>query len=102
MGRTPLYDACVYGIFDIIGPLLDAGALIDDKCDLISERTALMETCIRISQTENHQKILKYLLQNGADKTLKDSEGNTAFDLAKLANIKNNPNLQSVMQLLAV
>lgn len=100
--RNALYEACVYGAVDMIEPLLDAGIPIDERCEMIGNRTPLMEACMRISEGENHRNIIKCLLKRGADKTLKNKEGQTAYELAMMTPNKSDPDVQNVIQLVKI
>ena len=91
IGKTALMYAAQYGFLDSVKILLDAGADIDaqtntgnkdngyycneDICIQYGERTALM-----YAVQEGHLDIAKYLVENGADLKLTDSQGNDVYD----------------------
>ena len=88
-GKTPLMWAAQYGFLESVKILLDSGANINkqtyesncdddwDSFDCIrnGKRTALM-----YAVQEGQGQIVRYLLDQKADKTLKDSLGKTAYD----------------------
>ena len=91
IGKTALMYAAQYGFLDSVKILLEAGADIDaqtntgnkdngyycneDICIQYGERTALM-----YAVQEGHLDIAKYLVENGADLKLTDSQGNDVYD----------------------
>lgn len=93
-GKTPLQTAAQYGYLESVKILLEAGANINHQtndstcfsdfeieCIHNGKRTALM-----YALQENHFEVAQYLLDNGADITLTDSQEKTALDyLIKLA-----------------
>ena len=56
---------------------------------------------MRVSESEEHRKIVTYLLQRGADKTLTDSEGHTPLQLANMSDKRNEQSVQNILKLLA-
>lgn len=76
--RTPLGLACSIGVKEIIEYLVQKGADINgvDK----DSYTPLHCACMGDSKPE----IIKFLLNHGADYTIKTNEGNTALDLCKI------------------
>jgi ankyrin repeat protein len=49
----------------------------------INETNSLKQTALHNATYYCHQDVIGYLLARGADKTLKDSRGNTPYDIAK-------------------
>ena len=91
IGKTALMYAAQYGFLDSVKILLKAGADIDaqtnagnkdngyycneDICIQYGERTALM-----YAVQEGNLEVAKYLVENGADLKLTDSQGNDVYD----------------------
>lgn len=86
-GKTPLMLAAQYGYLDSVKLLLDNLAEIDiqtNDSDCYSENSLLCQhngkrTALMYAAQEGKYDVLKYLLKSGADITLTDSRGNTAY-----------------------
>jgi len=74
-GLTPLLVACQQGSLTASKLLVDAGADVNHQDE--SGFTPLMEAAIL-----GYDRIAQYLLEHGADASLKNSDGETARDLA--------------------
>ncbi|RMG24598.1 MAG: hypothetical protein D6724_05735 [Armatimonadetes bacterium] len=96
---TPLMLAAQFGRPEIVRILLEGGADVN-QADSVYGRTALHEAAVGGSlfrlhpfskeYTEEAQtETVRILLERGANKDLRDKDGNTALDLAKKANATN-------------
>ncbi len=96
---TPLMLAAQFGRPEIVRILLEGGADVN-QADSVYGRTALHEAAVGGSlfrlqpfskeYTEEAQtETVRILLERGANKEIKDKDGNTALDLAKKANAAN-------------
>lgn len=74
-------EAGVYDIADVMKLLIARGARLDDRDN--RGRTALM-----IAAELGHKQAAEILLENGADKTLRDKEGKSAADLTSLTSLR--------------
>ncbi|XP_061717933.1 ankyrin-1-like [Cydia pomonella] len=74
-GYTPFHLACFTGRFNIIKAMLP---FIDD----INEFTANEDTPLIIACNGNNEKIVQFLLDNGADPHIKNKDGFSASDIA--------------------
>jgi uncharacterized protein len=74
-GLTPLLVACQQGSLTASKLLVEAGANVNHQDE--SGFTPLMEAAVL-----GYDRIAQYLLEHGADASLKNSEGETARDLA--------------------
>ncbi|XP_039256583.1 BRCA1-associated RING domain protein 1-like isoform X2 [Styela clava] len=81
-GWTPLHEACNHGHIDAVRQLLESGVLVNTPG--YEDETALMDAVLN-----RHLAIVELLLQYGADTSLRNSHGQTAFDLAIDRNIKD-------------
>jgi ankyrin repeat protein len=82
-GGTPLHAAASNNNVELIGYLLKHGALINRKgCK--DGKTALM-----VAAESERKEAVSVLLQLGADKSLKDKDGNEALKLSKDMSIRN-------------
>jgi len=85
---TSIYDggAIIYGsakgAVKIVDMLIEAGAPVNRVNNI--GWTALLEVAILGDGTEDYITIATALIEAGADKTIKDSEGKSAFDHASL------------------
>jgi len=75
--NTPLMYATFGGFPDLVKLLLDAGAQVNRT------REGTGETALMLAAVQGKSDILKTLLAQGADPTIKNSRGHTAQDLAK-------------------
>ncbi|KAL9654817.1 hypothetical protein ABK040_008610 [Willaertia magna] len=80
-GLRPLYIACEEGRISIVNYLLQKGALINHQNGLVKW------TALHIAIIYKNITLIKLLLQNCADTTLKDSNGMSTLEWAKLKNI---------------
>ena len=48
---------------------------------------------------ERHRKIIHLLIEKGADKTLKDNNGKTAYDYAKESQLLNDDRIHRLLNL---
>ncbi len=78
---TALIAAAHLGHRHVVQMLIDAGAPLDHINNL--HWTALLEAVILGDGGDNHQSIVRMLLNAGADKSIGDGEGRTALDHAK-------------------
>ena len=76
-GMTPLMCASMFGRVYVAEYLISMGADVNAR-SLGSENTALI-----YAASNNNQEIVKLLLYNNADKTLKNRDGLTALDFAE-------------------
>jgi len=76
-GMTPLMSAAMFGRVYVAEFLISIGADVNAR-SLGSENTALI-----YAASNNNQEIVKLLLKNNADKTLKNRDGFTALDYAE-------------------
>jgi len=74
-GTTSLMLACVHNSSPLARLLVENGAHIDQR-DLDDNNTALM-----IATIYRRKDIARLLVQKGADKTIRNSEGQTAYDI---------------------
>lgn len=77
----PLQKACIWGRYEIIKKLINSGA----DCNLTWKGTYGSKSpliCAVVSESEETIDIIKLLMDNGADKSLKDNRGKTAYDYA--------------------
>ncbi len=78
-GNTPLWFAAQGtrpASIPVTEALLEAGADIDSRCEYGT-------TALHLAASWGHFELVKYLVDNGADPTLKDDSGKTALDAAK-------------------
>ena len=75
-GNTALMGVCFKGAKEYADILILAGANLDDT-------NMNGTTALAFSATYNKMDMVKYLLDKGANKLIKDKEGNTALDHAK-------------------
>jgi ankyrin repeat protein len=75
-GWTPLFWASWSGMDEI-------GALLIEKCPVVNDATDKQWTPLMAASMKGWHNVVDLLLKNGADKNLKNNEGNTALDLAK-------------------
>ncbi|CAI7665695.1 unnamed protein product [Penicillium bialowiezense] len=75
-GTVPLIYASCFGHQEVVGALIDAGALVDRQDR--NQWSALMW-----AMTNRHKTIAKVLLDHGASPDIKSSSGGTAFDFAQ-------------------
>ncbi|KAK2120047.1 hypothetical protein P7K49_001433 [Saguinus oedipus] len=87
-GATPLMLAAVTGQLALVQLLVERHADVD-KQDSVHGWTALMQATYH-----GNKEIVKYLLNQGADVTLRAKNGYTAFDLVMLL---NDPGLNPVL-----
>lgn len=95
--ETPIYVACHAGQFEIMKYLIEQGAYIDAKN--ISHRTPLHATCFcehlitysvaeETASSKIHERNLfehvKLLVEHGAEINIKDDNGYTALDIARM------------------
>jgi len=78
-GRTALMFASIYGYSDIVKILLESDADVNIKPDDDTGWTALIAAAQR-----GHVNVVKILIDAGADVTIRDKEGNTAQEMAKI------------------
>ena len=77
-GATPLYIAANRGHIDIVEKLIAAG------CDVDKAKTTTGTTPLFIAAQKGHIDIVKQLLENGANKLLCDSDGDSPLDVARV------------------
>jgi ankyrin repeat protein len=105
-GRPLICIATMLGYYELIQPLIDAGAdvnggsihRIDSLVDQVASSTPLIITCCHVNgadcgsfwksdpsrrNNQNNLKIAEILLKNGADTGIVDSKGRTALEIAK-------------------
>src|SRR4028118_1321840 len=75
---------------------LASGADINWKNDAMNGETLL----IRAIKSFNDAKVVKFLLDNGADPNIKDDSGRTALSWARQYKIENNANGRAIITLL--
>lgn len=75
-GDTPLFLAIKIGDFDVVSLLVAAGAKVND------ERLADGVTPLLVAIAEGHVAIARLLLESGADATVVQRDGHTAYSLA--------------------
>lgn len=98
-GHRLLFQAAYDGKIDIVNTLLrngaDPNAINGEGFDSekVSGQTALMAACIQDEVLENQEDIVMSLLRYNADKTIKDTENNSACYHAK-----HNPNNAHLLQ----
>lgn len=83
----PLMSAVNYGELDLVKMLVKKGADINYS---YTDEGGYTETAIHVAAYSPSKDILTYLIDHGADLTLKNSDGNTPYDLAKQAGLKEN------------
>ncbi|WP_201555149.1 formyltransferase family protein [Psychrobacter sp. 72-O-c] len=76
-GWSPIIVAAYYGRVDLIAYLLDNGALINDRN---YRGTAVLMYAKDYSLKHKDNKVIKYLINHGADPMLKDWSGKTIYD----------------------
>jgi uncharacterized protein len=81
-GDQLIHAAAVSGNLDDIVFLLEVGADIDSKGDS-------GQTPLHYAAEQGHIEVVRFLLRNGADRTIKNSDEETAYDIAELLNEKN-------------
>ena len=74
---TPLIEACKQQNKDIVMLLLTNGADVNKLSG-----GSYVESALIVSVKKNNYDIASYLIQHGADKTIEDSSGKTAYDYA--------------------
>jgi len=82
---TPLYFAASFGLIEVVKSLLEAGV------DLNDHGGSYRGTALHAAAWRDHPKIVRLLLEAGADQTAKDVHMRTAYDLVEgtgNANIK--------------
>jgi len=83
-GRQPLQNAARWGRIDIVEHLLDCEVDIDgipDNEDIYE--TERIGTALHAAVTAGQKGVVVTLLKQGANKSLKDSEGQTAWEIAR-------------------
>ncbi len=82
-GISPLHFACNTGKIETVKKLIEAGC--DVNCTYDGGVTPLMSAAgySESSKTERQEEIIKILIDNGADITLKNTNGDTAADFAR-------------------
>lgn len=78
-GKTLLMTAVSAGWYDVAKRLIELGADVN-KRQGENGQTVLM-WCAKYAETEEHTRIIKLLLEAGADKTVIWNENTTAYDL---------------------
>lgn len=81
-GFTPLLHASSNGHLEVVKLLLANGAEIDAKENTVGW------TPLMYASKYGHLEVVKLLLAKGADKKIKDLNGKTALDIAKMDNRK--------------
>lgn len=84
--HSPLQLACSYGEYEIVKLLVENGADVNYMETIgDAEQTPLIHTIDTMYDVniESQLKIVKYLLNNGADKSIKDNRGNNALYYTK-------------------
>ena len=84
--HSPLQLACSYGEYEIVKLLVENGADVNYMETIgDAEQTPLIHTIDTMYDVniESQLKIIKYLLNNGADKSIKDNRGNNALYYTK-------------------
>lgn len=75
---TPLHFASLAGNIDLVEALVDNGAAVN------SRQFEHGITPLHMAASTNQLEVIEFLLLHGADTSLKDDAGNTAYDSAKL------------------
>lgn len=89
-GIEPTMDAAIMnGNYEIVKVCLKKGVNIN-KTFNIDEEENYKGTMMHVAALEWSEDILKYLIDNGGKKNIKDSDRNTPLDLAKKAGINQN------------
>jgi ankyrin repeat protein len=76
-GFQPLGLACFFGHFDVAEYLLKAGAIVNSK-----SRNGLQAAPIQSAAAGGHRKIVKLLLEHGADPNIREANGFTPLHAA--------------------
>jgi ankyrin repeat protein len=79
---TPLHLASQHNEIDVMEALISAGANVNIQSDGRGDLKSVTPLMIAASKSENPEKI-RYLLEHGADTSLKDSRGYRAIDYAE-------------------
>lgn len=87
---TPLMCAVYCGNYDIVKLLIKKGADVNVTCE---DTDGYACSALHIAAYCDSLDIIKYLIDNGADIHLKDSNGQTPYDLAKEYGIDENMKL---------
>lgn len=92
-GQTPLTNAATCGELKIVQLLLRNGAEVDSTADYpryVNEgrRPGIRRTALIFAAIDGNVEIIKILLNAGASKTIKDSLGKTAANLATNSSIR--------------
>lgn len=83
----PLMSAVNCGELDLVKMLVKKGADINYS---YTDEGGYTETAIHVAAYSPSKDILTYLIDHGADLTLKNRDGDTPYDLAKQAGLKEN------------
>ena len=77
IGWTPLHYACAKGHLDVAKFLVTNGAIVDSKA--FNATTPLM-----MAVQSGNEKLVLFLLENGADLRLRNTQGFSAIDIADI------------------
>ena len=94
-GNTALDEACSDGYLDIVKYLIECANAN------IHNRDNQLDTPLHNASFYGHVDIVRYLISKGANKTIKDQDGLTAYDLAcgyGDANMSNKPEIQRILR----
>ena len=77
-GNTALQTAILAGQTEM------AGFFIDQKVDLDVKNSGNGATALHLAVYKKNSEVVRMLLMHGADKTIKDSRGNTPLQMAEM------------------
>ncbi|CAF0881256.1 unnamed protein product [Adineta ricciae] len=85
-GNTPFHWACYSGDMDCVKLLLPL------SLSIINQKNNVGDTPLHVASWKNHGGIVQLLLENGADKRLRNKDNKLPFDLT------HDPNIRSLLE----
>jgi ankyrin repeat protein len=81
--NTPLHAVCIEGLEDCAQALLEAGANIGQRTGTLTKSS----TPLHLAAEYSHPNLVRYLIDEGADISLQNSEGKSCLETAMETNV---------------